>query len=328
MGNFIAKIAPTSELSTDFWPPTSTFTPERDIPDLSGTTALVTGGNTGIGYHTVKQLLLKNAKVYLAARSAEKGAEAIRRLEEETKRTAIFIQLDLADLRSVRKAADAFLAQESRLDLLFNNGGVMISPTEQLTAQKHDLQFGTNVIGHYFLTELLIPALAASQRATNIPARVINTSSSGHKFAPTGTIDFASLRGGPARDALIKKWGSFRAPWKLYGESKLGNIIVSNHLAKAHADILVSCALHPGGIRTELQRHAAGWMQQLSQLMLYPAPMGAYTQLWAGTTASPAQINGEYLIPWARIGRAAPSASNTKLEEDVIAYLKEQVEGY
>jgi NAD(P)-dependent dehydrogenase (short-subunit alcohol dehydrogenase family) len=84
--------------------------------------ALVTGGNTGLGYHTVKQLLLKNAKVYLAARSAEKGAEAIRRLEEETKKAAIFIQLDLADLRSVRKAADAFLAQESRLDLLFNNG--------------------------------------------------------------------------------------------------------------------------------------------------------------------------------------------------------------
>jgi NAD(P)-dependent dehydrogenase (short-subunit alcohol dehydrogenase family) len=70
----------------------------------------------------VKQLLLKNAKVYLAARSAEKCAEAIRRLEEETKKTAIFIQLDLADLKSVRKAADAFLAQDSHLDLLFNNG--------------------------------------------------------------------------------------------------------------------------------------------------------------------------------------------------------------
>ncbi|KAJ7225004.1 NAD(P)-binding protein [Mycena rebaudengoi] len=304
MGNFLAKIAPNSKLSTDLFAPTSKFIPERDIPDLSGKIALVTGGNTGLGYHTVKQLLLKNAKVYLAARSAEKGAEAIRRLEEETKKAAIFIQLDLADLRSVRKAADAFLAQESRLDLLFNNGGVMVSPTEQLTAQKHDLQFGTNVIGHYFLTELLITALAASQQATNVPARVINTSSSAHTFAPAGTIDFASLRGGLARDALIKKWGSFRAPWNLYGESKLGNILVSNHLAKAHADILVSCALHPGGIRSNARF------------------------LWAATTASPAQINGEYLIPWARVGKAAPSAGNTTLEEDVIAYLKEQVEGY
>ncbi|KAJ7276846.1 hypothetical protein C8J57DRAFT_1584218 [Mycena rebaudengoi] len=309
MGNFLAKIAPNSEISSDYVPPTSKFLPERDIPDLSGKAV------ERIGYHTVKQLLLKNAKVYLAARSAEKGAEAIRRLKEETEKTAIFIHLDLADLKSVRKTAEAFLAQESHLDLLFNDGGVMISPPEQPTAQKHDLQFGTNVIGHFFMTELLIPALTASQKASNVPARVINTSSSGHKFAPAGTIEFDSLLGGPARDALIKKWGSSRAPWSLYGEGKLGNIIVSNYLAKSHSDILVSCALHPGGIRT-------------GTLLLYPASMGAYTQLWAGTTASPAQINGEYLIPWARIGKAAPGATNTKLEEDVIAYLKEQVKGY
>ncbi|KAJ7255763.1 hypothetical protein C8J57DRAFT_1345567 [Mycena rebaudengoi] len=307
MGNFLAKIAPNSELSSDLLPPASKFIPERDIPDLLGKVVLVTGGNTGIGYHTVKQLLLKNAKVYLAARSAEKGAEAIRRLEEETKKTAIFIQLDLADLRSVRKAADAFLAQESHLDILFNNGGVMISPTEQLTAQKYDLRTNTILFR--------IPALAASQKATNVPAR-------------PETIDFVSLRGGPARDALIKKWGSFRAPWRLYGESKLGNIIISNHLTKAHADILVSCALHPGGIRTELQRHAAGWLQQLSQLLLYPAPMGAYTQLWAGTTAFPTQINGKMRAAAFNPATAAPSAANTKLEEDVIAYLKEQVDGY
>lgn len=87
--------------------------------------ALVTGGNTGIGYHTVKQLLLKNAKVYLAARSPDKAAAAIKRLEEETKgKKAIFLKLDLADLSRVRKAAEGFLALESRLDLLFNNGYV------------------------------------------------------------------------------------------------------------------------------------------------------------------------------------------------------------
>lgn len=87
----------------------------------------MTGGNSGIGYHTVKQLLLKNAKVYLAARSPEKAAAAIKRLTEETNKTAIFIQLDLADFPNVRRAADEFLAQESRLDLLFNNGCVYLS---------------------------------------------------------------------------------------------------------------------------------------------------------------------------------------------------------
>lgn len=85
---------------------------------------LVTGGNQGIGYHTAKELLLKGATVYLAARSAEKGAQAISQLKVETGRTAKFLELDLADLRSVRRAATGFLQQESQLDVLFNNGYV------------------------------------------------------------------------------------------------------------------------------------------------------------------------------------------------------------
>ncbi|KAJ6509687.1 NAD(P)-binding protein [Mycena vulgaris] len=314
MGNFIAKIAPNSALSTDLYPPSSTFEPARDMPDLSGKITLVTGGNAGIGYHTVKQLLLKNAKVYLAARSAEKGADAIKKLEAETGKTAIFLQLDLADLAGVRRAATAYLVQESRLDIIFNNGGVMVSPPAELTAQNHDLQFGTNVIGHYFLTELLIPALAASYEFNKVPARIINTSSSGHKMASPGTgIDFASLKGGPARDEWLKKLSKTAAPWRLYGESKLGNIIVSNHFAKTRSDILVSCALHPGSVRTDLQKHLPRWLQFMLDLALPAAPMGAYTQLWAGTTASPAQITGQYLIPWARMGKADPIAANGKL---------------
>ncbi|KAJ7486350.1 NAD-P-binding protein [Mycena galericulata] len=301
------------------------FQPERDIPDLTGKVTLVTGGNTGIGYETVKQLLLKNAKVYLAARSPEKAAAAIKRLESETKNTAIFIQLDLADLPSVRKAAESFLAQESKLDLLFNNGGVMISPTDQLTAQGYDLQFGTNVIGHFFLTELLLPALTKSYDESKAPARIINTSSVGHQFAPGEGIDFVSLKGGPERDAWVKKSGDFM---KLYGESKIGNIYVSNYFAKTYSDVLVSCALHPGGIKTELQRHAAGWMQVTGNALAYPAPLGAYTQLWGATIATPAQINGQYLVPWGEVGKADKRAMDTKMEEEVIHYIKEQVKGF
>ncbi|KAJ7735097.1 NAD(P)-binding protein [Mycena maculata] len=304
------------------------FLPERDMPDLSGKVTFVTGGNTGIGYETVKQLLLKNAKVYLAARSPEKAAAAIQRLEKETKKTAIFVQLDLADLPSVRKAAETFLAQESKLDILFNNGGVMISPSDMLTAQNHDLQFGTNVIGHFFLTELLIPALTKSYEETKVPARIINTSSVGHQFAPGNGIDFISLKGGPERDAWLKKAGSFMGPWRLYGESKIGNIYISNYFAKKYSDVLVSCAVHPGGIKTELQRHSAGWMQVLTNALLYPAPMGAYTQLWGATIATPAQITGQYLVPWGKIGKADKRTSNTKVEDAVIAYLQEQVKDF
>jgi NAD(P)-dependent dehydrogenase (short-subunit alcohol dehydrogenase family) len=117
----------------------------------------VAGGNTGIGYETMKQLLNKNAKVYLAARSEEKAMNAIKRLEQETKKSAIFLHLDLADLPSVRKAAETFIQQEKKLDILFNNecvqnpsciihmpilpvSGVMISPPEMLTAQNYDLR--------------------------------------------------------------------------------------------------------------------------------------------------------------------------------------------
>ncbi|KAJ6459649.1 NAD-binding protein [Mycena sanguinolenta] len=328
MGSLLARIAPNSTFS-QLYPPSSKFEPQRDMPDLSGKVALVTGGNQGIGFHTVKQLLLKNATVYLAARSPQKAKDAIEMLQADTGRAAIFLELDLADLSSVRRAAEAFLKQESRLDILFNNGGVMVTPPEQLTVQNQDLQFGTNVTGHYFLTELLLPALTSSHEATKLPARIINTSSDGHKQACPGTgIDFVSLVGGPARDAWLKKLSSSAAGWHVSSKSKLGNIILSNHFSKTYPGVLVSCALHPGSVRTDLQKNLPGWMQRMLDISLPPAPIGAYTQLWAGTTAAAEEINGQYLIPWARVGKAEVIASNSKLEEETIEWLKEQVKGF
>ncbi|KAJ7737827.1 NAD(P)-binding protein [Mycena maculata] len=209
-----------------------------DAHILGARVIFVTGGNTGIEYETVKQLLLKNAKVYLAARSGNKASAAIERLKEETHKTAIFVQLDLADLAS-------------------------------------------------------LPALAKSCEETKVSARVINTSSIGHQMlAPGQGIEFVSLEGGPERDA------------QLYGQSKMGNVLVSKYLAETYSDVLVSCSLHPGSIQTELGR------------------MGAYTQLWGATVATAAQINGQYLVPWCKIGQADKRATNTELQEEVITYLK------
>ncbi|KAJ6576263.1 hypothetical protein B0H10DRAFT_2103151 [Mycena sp. CBHHK59/15] len=332
MGNLLAKIAPKSALSTSFFPPSSTFDPMRDMPDMTGKIALITGGNAGIGYETAKALLLKGAKVYIAARSPDKANAAIQKLQEETKQTALFLKLDLADLASVRPAATSFLALESRLDVLFNNGGVMNSPPDMLTAQGYDLQFGTNVIGHFFLTELLIPAFTASYEHSKVPARVVHVSSFAHNLAPPAGIEFASLKSGPERDALIKKWGKLSAPATLYGQSKLGNILTANWNAKEYKNILVACSIHPGAIRSDLLQHMPSWQGIVwNAVMAYPTPMGALTQLWAGTTASPAEINGEYLIPWARIAPAdvrGKAARNSKLESEMIAYLKEQVKGF
>ncbi|KAJ6464066.1 NAD(P)-binding protein [Mycena sanguinolenta] len=323
MASLFARLSPPS------------FRPERDIPDLSGKIVLVTGGNTGIGYETVKQLLLKNAKVYLAARSKEKATTAIKRLETETKKTAIFLQLDLAELPSVRNAADTFLAQESRLDLLFNNGGVMNSPPEMLTAQGHDLQFGTNCIGHFFFTELLLPALLKSHAETGIRARIMHTTSIGHNLAPGKRgIEFESLKGGPERDAWVTKAGKTMRPWSLpvswrfYGESKLGNILVANYFAHKYGDALVSTSVHPGPIKTELGRYSGSFLHMASAMLSYPAPMGAYTQLWGATVADGEAINGKYLVPWGKLGQADPRSADKALESEVIAYLQEQVKSF
>ncbi|KAJ7114938.1 NAD-P-binding protein [Mycena epipterygia] len=304
------------------------FNPARDVPDLSGKIVLVTGGNSGIGYETVKVLLLKNASVYLAARSPSKAKDAIAQLEAETSKRAEFLEIDLADLRSVRKAAEDFLARESRLDILFNNGGVMIPPTDQLTAQGYDLQFGINAIGHFMLTELLLPVFAASHAHFSVPARIIHTSSTGHNRAPPRAIFFDAVKGGPKRDALVKKWGKLTAPWTLYGASKLGTLIISNHYAKTHADVLVSCAVHPGLVRSGIQRHGAGIFKFITSVAFAPTPVGAYTQLWAGTTASAGDTNGKYFLP---VGVATPPGGQTddaELAGEMMAFLRGAVEGF
>ncbi|KAJ6556009.1 hypothetical protein B0H19DRAFT_1262128 [Mycena capillaripes] len=251
--------------------------------------------------------------VDLAARSPEKAAAAIKRQDEETGKRAIFPQLDLADLPSVRKSAETFLSQESRLDILFDNGGVMITTPGILTAQKHDLRTDnpsfpsqsrlTTLLNAHpqnsartlsatssLRSSCLLPALTKSYEETEIPARVPHTSSAGHIFAPGNGIDFQSLKDGPERDVWVKNTGIFRGPWALYDESKIGKIFISNYFAKTHSDVLLSCALHPGGIKTELQRytlcllymppsltcvfprHSAGWIKVPANALLYPVP--------------------------------------------------------
>ncbi|KAK4700611.1 hypothetical protein P7C70_g5631, partial [Phenoliferia sp. Uapishka_3] len=312
-GDILVNIIPTSQISTTFFPPTPTFLPERDIPSLAGKVVIVTGGNAGIGFETCRQLLLHDAKVYLGARSSAKANAAIDTLKNQTGKDDIhFLELDLGDLRGVRAAADTFLRGEAKLDVLFNNAGVMTPPTDQLTSQGYDLQMGTNVLGPYFFTKLLLPALKAAH------GRIINTSSSGHHFTPGESgLDFATFDGGNERDRIIKSWG-LSGSWKLYGQSKLGNVVLSNLWARELAGEVYSCALHPGGIKTELQRHSAPWLQQLAQYLLYPAHMGAWTQLYAGTTAEPSQINGQ----------ADAKAANVATQELLRSWLDEQLEKY
>ncbi|QRV81920.1 short chain dehydrogenase [Ceratobasidium sp. AG-Ba] len=298
------------------------------IPNLTGQVTLVTGGNAGIGKETIKALLNKGAKVYLAGRSKSKADEAIEWLKAETGgKSPVFLQLDLADLNSVRRAVDEFKQKEDRLDILFNNGGVMTPPIEMKTLTDYDIQFGTNVLGHYLLTVLLLPVLIhTAQISPRKHARVINLSSVGHWSAPKNGVDYSVLTpNDPDSEARRRKMGI----QALYAQSKWANIAFSNELARRYASQgIISISVHPGIIQTELQRHLTlGTIDQaLLNWIMRPASYGALTSLYAGTAPEAESFSGQYFIPWARHSKSRADTHDEALGKKLWAWLEEQVE--
>ncbi|KAL1674176.1 hypothetical protein EV122DRAFT_221183 [Schizophyllum commune] len=198
-------------MMSQFFPPKSQFEPTRDIPDLTGQVVLDTGGSGGAGYETCKHLLAKGAKVYMACRSAERGNVGAENLRQETGYAPELLELDLADLKSVRKAAEEFTRREQVLHTLYNNAGAVWVPVDMLTAQGYDLAFGTNVLGHYFFT---LPTLRHTKDVTGRRPRIINTSSSAH--GQSG-ITWESLKDGPERQKVAPAIGAYC----LYSQSKM-----------------------------------------------------------------------------------------------------------
>ncbi|KAG8916336.1 hypothetical protein FRC03_001026 [Tulasnella sp. 419] len=304
------------------FPPASKFNPGRDIPDLTGRIMIVTGGNTGIGKETVKALLGKNAKVYMASRSKSKAEEAIKELKSLTGKEAHFLELDLASLDAVTKAANEFKRRESQLHVLFNSGGVMVPPIEQLTADGYDLQFGTNVLGHAHFTLLLLPELIEGAKTSpDGKARVINTSSSAAYFVGGEGVRYETLKDGPERRNM--------GPNGLYSQSKFANALFSNELAKRYADQgIVSNAVNPGDIKSDLQRNLSSITRRiLDYTFLYPTPMGALTQLWAGVSPETKDLNGQFMIPWARLGTAGKYVKKLGEAEKLWDWVEEQRKG-
>jgi len=290
-----------------------------DIPDLTGKVVIVTGGNSGVGKETCKALLSKNAKVYMASRNKDKADAAIAELKEVTRKEAIFLPLDLASLSSIESSVETFKSQESHLHILFNNGGVMIPPIEQLTADGYDLQFGTNVLGHWYFTRLLLPTLQSTGKASpEIHARVVITSSGTAQFVTS--IDWGTLEDTPARKQLGTR--------RLYAQSKFGNVVIAQELARRYGgEGIVTSSVNPGNLKTDLQRYQTGFQRWFTDRILHPAPLGALTQLWAGTSAEGAEFNGKYLIPWARDGRIPKGADDAELGKKLWEWLEEQVRG-
>ncbi|KAK7466068.1 short-chain alcohol dehydrogenase [Stygiomarasmius scandens] len=301
------------------FPPKAQWSTSK-IPELADKIAIVTGGNSGIGKETVKALLEHNAKVYLAARNKRKAELAIEELRRQTGKEAIFLELNLADLRSVKAAAEEFLRNEKELHILFNNGGTMLPhPKDELTAQGYDLQFGTNVLGHFYLTKLLLPILTSTAlQCSDEKTRVVNTSSLAHIGFPK--LEFESFKGNSDLRGRIAS--------NLYAQSKFGNIVFSNELARRFDEQgIVSTSVHPGNLTTALKDDPP-LLLLLFRWILHPADMGALTQLWAGTSPEGRNLNGQYLIPWARIGKASPPAEDPALGKKLWEYMDSEVQSF
>jgi NAD(P)-dependent dehydrogenase (short-subunit alcohol dehydrogenase family) len=205
-----------------------------DMASQDGRFAVVTGANSGLGFHTALELARAGARVVLAVRSRERGEEALERIRDEVPDgDAEVRELDLADLASVRAFAAAV---DEPLDLLVNNAGVMALP-QRKTADGFEMQFGTNHLGHFALTGLLLPRLLSAERP-----RVVTVSSGAHRI---GHIDFSDLQG--ERDYQR---------WRAYGQSKLANLLFALELQRrsdAADAALLSVAAHPGYAATNLQ---------------------------------------------------------------------------
>ncbi|KAM5541128.1 hypothetical protein V8D89_005057 [Ganoderma adspersum] len=301
------------------WPPAPKFNVDQ-IPDLAGRIAIVTGGNSGCGYETIKVLLQHNAKVYLAARSKQNADAAVASLKAETGREPVFLELDLANLASVKKAAQEFLSKEPELHILFCNAGVLTPPIDQLTDDGYDLQFGTTVVGHFYLTELLMAALfAGAQTSPDHHARVVTTAS---MAAYMQTLEYDTFRDGPARRAL--------GTVGLYNQSKHGNAVLARQVAKRYADRgIVSISVNPGNFKTNLTRHTPSLVTKfLGATVLYPAPYGALTPLFAGTMPEALNYNGEFMIPWARLGRCRPEVYDDEVGNKLWSWLEGEVRAF
>ncbi|KAH8818753.1 NAD(P)-binding protein [Flagelloscypha sp. PMI_526] len=309
------------QTAIEAFPPKSKFS-TNDIPDLTGKVAIVTGGNSGIGYHTVKALLEHNAKVYLAARSHDKAMKAIEKLKNETNgKEAIFLQLDLGSLPQISRAAEEFRKKESQLHILINNAGVMTPPVEQTTNDGYDLQFGTNVLGHFSFTVQLLPLLESAAQSHPGDVRIVNVASSAIYAWYENDLNWNTLKDGPARRKMT--------PMALYSQSKTGNVILSNEFARQFGSKgIVSTSLNPGNLASDLFRYSSGYVQWiLNKTLLHPVEQGALTSLWAATSTEGRTFNGKYLIPWARLGKATSICEDEDVGQALWTWCEEQISG-
>jgi NAD(P)-dependent dehydrogenase (short-subunit alcohol dehydrogenase family) len=255
-----------------------------DIPDQSGRVAVITGANTGLGFWTAAALADKGAQVVLAVRNLDKGENAVSQIRAKSPGADLVVQrLDLTSLDAIREAADELKAAHQRIDLLINNAGVMYTDKDT-TKDGFELQFGTNHLGHFAFTGLLLDRLLGVDGS-----RVVTVSSIGHRIL--AKIHFDDLQ-----------WERSYNRVRAYGQAKLANLMFTYELQRrlAHKGApTTALAAHPGGSDTELTRYIPGLLKPavdvLWPLLSQSAEMGALPTLRAAT--DPAAQGGQYYGP-------------------------------
>jgi NAD(P)-dependent dehydrogenase (short-subunit alcohol dehydrogenase family) len=255
----------------------------EDVPGQQGRLAVVTGANTGLGFETAQALAARGASVVLAVRNVEKGKQAAARIGAATPGATVTVQeLDLSSLDSVRTAAAGLRAGHPRIDLLICNAGVMYPP-KQATGDGFELQFGTNHLGHFALTGLLL------ERMLPVPgSRVVTVSSVGHRMQ--ARINFDDLQ-----------WERSYSRVRAYGQSKLANLMFTYELQRrlSGAGTTIAVAAHPGFAATDLMRHSPA-AAVVAPLFSQDAAMGALPVLRAAT--DPGVLGGQYYGPAGFLG--------------------------
>jgi NAD(P)-dependent dehydrogenase (short-subunit alcohol dehydrogenase family) len=248
------------------------------IPDQTGRTAVITGANTGLGFETAKALAAKGAHVVLAVRDTAKGKQAAAQISGDV----TVQELDLTSLASIREAAEALKSGHDKIDLLINNAGVMTTP-KGTTKDGFELQFGTNHLGHFALTGLLLDAILDVDGA-----RIVTVSSNGHKMG--GAIHFDDLQ-----------WERSYSRMGAYTQSKLANLLFTYELQRrlAPRGKTIALAAHPGTSTTELARNIPSTLQRgfqaVAPLIAQSPAGGALPSLRAAT--DPGALGGQYYGP-------------------------------
>lgn len=291
----------------------ASFDAAKDIPSLAGKVILVTGGNSGLGKASIAALAKygKPAKVFLAARNVERAEAAIDDIKRDVPDAPIVpLQLDLASFESIKSAARTFLSQSDRLDILMMNAGIMATPAGQ-TEDGYELQVGTNHVGHFLLTKLLLPVLRATAARPEKPdVRVVVLSSVGLAMAPSSGFD----------ESWVRTDGSAVTTWTRYGQSKLANALMARELARRYPE-LTTAAVHPGVVATNLlgpTEQSYGIFSRIGvalfKLFIVSPETGAKNQLWAAVSSD--VKSGGYYTP---VGVLDTSWRTAKARNDELA---------